>query len=232
MEKLEHKIKRLRDERGLSQEDVGKALGVTRVSVSKWENGQTKDLKLANLVGFCKLFDIGIEEFLSGAFPEIKSLQLTTDVTKVKVPANEVGAVNVAVFSTKKFIGEKELQLYQDTVIGNIGFSEQWVAENLKGITSIKNLWAITGIGDSMSPTYEDGDILIADMGVREVVHSGIYIFNIKNVHFIKRITIMLDGKLEISSDNKNIKTSNIYDDDKSLNILGRIRYIWNGKKL
>jgi len=46
---------RIKKARGkLSQELVAKAVGVTRESVSQWENGTTKDLKIQNLFKLAK----------------------------------------------------------------------------------------------------------------------------------------------------------------------------------
>lgn len=39
------RIKRLREEKDMSQEELGKLAGVQRAAVQKWENGQTKNLK-------------------------------------------------------------------------------------------------------------------------------------------------------------------------------------------
>lgn len=39
------RIKQLREEKDMSQEELGKLVGVQRAAVQKWENGQTKNLK-------------------------------------------------------------------------------------------------------------------------------------------------------------------------------------------
>lgn len=43
------KIKALRLSRGLTQEDVGKACGVSKVTVHKWESGLIKDIRIDKL---------------------------------------------------------------------------------------------------------------------------------------------------------------------------------------
>ena len=54
---LGDRIKILRTSRKLSQEQLGKALGVSGASVSQWENGGTKDLKIENFLRFCEYFN-------------------------------------------------------------------------------------------------------------------------------------------------------------------------------
>lgn len=48
-ETLAERLANRRRELGLRQEDLAGAAGVSKAAVSQWENGQTKDLKLAHL---------------------------------------------------------------------------------------------------------------------------------------------------------------------------------------
>mgnify|MGYP003313496116 CR=1 FL=1 len=58
-------IKRLRQERGITQADLASALGVTCQAVSKWESG-TSDPSTSNLFSLAKLFGIPVEKLLQG----------------------------------------------------------------------------------------------------------------------------------------------------------------------
>jgi transcriptional regulator with XRE-family HTH domain len=44
------RIKKLRMEQGLSQEELGAMLGVQRAAVQKWENGTVKNLKRESIL--------------------------------------------------------------------------------------------------------------------------------------------------------------------------------------
>lgn len=73
METISERIKRLRETAKLSQEQLGAAVGVTRVAVTKWENGQVANMKLANLMGICKVFGgMTAEELITGRKPHDK----------------------------------------------------------------------------------------------------------------------------------------------------------------
>lgn len=63
-ETIGQRIRRYREERQLTQQEVGDAVGRSRVAVSKWESGNTKDLKRDSLVGIAKLFGVSLEELL------------------------------------------------------------------------------------------------------------------------------------------------------------------------
>ena len=59
--KFHEKLMRLRKEKGLSQEELGYHLGVTRQTVSKWESGQTTP-EMDKLVELSKFFSISMDE--------------------------------------------------------------------------------------------------------------------------------------------------------------------------
>ena len=56
-------IKKLREERGLTQMDVAKACNVTLCAVQKWDK-DLKNVRLVNLVKIAKCFNISCDELL------------------------------------------------------------------------------------------------------------------------------------------------------------------------
>ena len=63
---LGQRIQALRKEKGLSQEALGEALGVSRQAVSKWEQGRAAP-STANLLALAKLYGACAEELLQEA---------------------------------------------------------------------------------------------------------------------------------------------------------------------
>ena len=61
-----HAIKRLREERGLTQRALAESLGVTDKAVSKWESG-VSDPSTSNLLALAKLYGVSAEELLREA---------------------------------------------------------------------------------------------------------------------------------------------------------------------
>ena len=57
------RIRREREAKGLTQEELAEAVGVSRQAVSKWENG-TSDPSTSNLCALAKLYGIPVEELL------------------------------------------------------------------------------------------------------------------------------------------------------------------------
>ena len=66
MNTLGERLSAMRKQRGLSQEQVAKATGVTRAAVSLWEHGHSANLKHESLRRVAALFNITIDEMLDG----------------------------------------------------------------------------------------------------------------------------------------------------------------------
>lgn len=60
---LSENIARLRHQQGLSQEELGQQLGVTRQTVSKWETGQTSP-EVEKLTAMADLFEMSVDQLL------------------------------------------------------------------------------------------------------------------------------------------------------------------------
>ncbi|MBR3592370.1 MAG: helix-turn-helix transcriptional regulator [Clostridia bacterium] len=52
------KIKKLRNEYGYSQEQLGSMLGVQRAAVQKWESGAVKNLKKETIIKLSEIFNV------------------------------------------------------------------------------------------------------------------------------------------------------------------------------
>lgn len=55
METMGDRIRQLRKARGLTQDAFAKQVGVTKSAVSQWEDGSTKNLKLATFLLVCEV---------------------------------------------------------------------------------------------------------------------------------------------------------------------------------
>ena len=71
-------ISELRKKRGLTQEELGKKLGVSNKTVSRWENGNyMPDIETLRLLG--KEFSVSMEELLDGEYKNEKPKEKTPD---------------------------------------------------------------------------------------------------------------------------------------------------------
>ena len=95
------------------------------------------------------------------------------------------------------------------------------------------NLAMITGYGDSMQGTYNDGDLLLVDRGVTEIKIDAVYVLCLDGELYIKRIQRRPDGTLLMLSDNKNYPPYEIKNGElATFQVLARVLLVWNAKRL
>ena len=133
--------------------------------------------------------------------------------------------------SAKGSMGSGELMIDSEEVIDRITLKSEWIRSNVPGCR-ISDLAVISGRGNSMSPTFSDGDLLLVDTGARVVDIDGVYVLSAHERLFIKTVRQRIDGSFEISSDNPSVKTVDILNGDHQVTVHGRVVLAWNGKRL
>lgn len=100
METMGRRIFNRRIHLNMTQQYVADKVGVSRVAVTKWESGQTGNLKLDNLMGLCKLLNLSIEYLIRGG--EFKTYIYTTESPSIEVLNQEFGfsKVNMSIART------------------------------------------------------------------------------------------------------------------------------------
>lgn len=135
-------------EKKLKQQDVATALKISRVSVTQWELGATKPT-IENLNALASLLSVPLDYFF----------------TKTR---NEELATNAKIIGEVDFSGGKKLPVYGQAVAGVNGefvMNDNILFEILcpPQLSSVADAYAIQVSGDSMSPRYEDGEIVYVD---------------------------------------------------------------------
>lgn len=119
-----------------------------------------------------------------------------------------------------------------DVIAGRLPLAQDWVNAHTSR-AALPHLRFIHGVGDSMSPTFEDGDILLVDATQRDPASiDGIYALRVDGRLFIKRVRQNVARLLEISSDNPAVKTVDVLDGGQEVEVLGRVIWVWNGRKV
>ena len=212
--------------------DVADYVGVSTQVLKNWEyRGVSKDGRLSiyekrgidpNWVA------TGEGPMLPGAGTH--AVAIHTSLTPA--PAPGVPTVLVPLLANAGSMGFGTEMQHDDVLVGHIALSEQWVARRLQP-SSQAALRFIHAYGDSMSPTFEDGDILLVDTGIKDPkTIDGVYVMAANDRIYIKRVRQRMDKAIEISSDNATVKTVDVLNGDHSIDILGRVVWCWNGRKL
>ena len=72
-------IKQLRIASGLTQEELGKLLGVKRAAVNKWESGMVQNLKRTTIQKLADVFQVSPASFIDGLPTDDESLILVNN---------------------------------------------------------------------------------------------------------------------------------------------------------
>lgn len=86
-------LKQARSEAKLSQEEAAEKIGVSRQTMSNWENGKSYP-DFASVVALSDAYDISLDSLLKGDITMIKHLKESTDVTK----SNKQAAASIIAF--------------------------------------------------------------------------------------------------------------------------------------
>ena len=219
-ESIGERIRRLRTEASLSQQKVADAVGVSRVAVTKWESGQTRDMRHESLMGLAKLFGISLDELLSGMEPSEYPSSLSVETRGFFVSANPAPPIGTPIMEWEKpeDLPEGEVvivpryDLHVAAGNGHVVYEEmeheQGQAYRTNSIRKLgskaSNLMTVYAKGDSMEPSIYAGDALLVDRGQREVQDRNVYVLRYGHEIRVKRLFKRPDGGLRIVSDNTN----------------------------
>jgi len=223
------RIDEVRKELGLTKTQIWKPSGLTSGVYSQWLNGM--DLNGENLIKVAKILGVNPQWLLNGKGDKYTLIPIS------RLEANEddylSNTISLPILNIHGSMGKgSEMDIHQELVVEVLRVSKAWVDKALGPITSMDNLAFIHAIGDSMMPTFNDGDILLVDSGVKNVSSDSVYVLEAYNRLFIKRVRRRLDGAFEISSDNPAVKTVDILNGDSDVTIKGRVVWVWNGKRI
>ena len=146
------RIKQLRLEHGLTQEELGARLGVQRAAVQKYEKGTVKNIKRDALIRLAEVLDT-TPEYLLGWEETPKNVIPIPDVPVVQIPVVGRVAAGVSCFADDNIID------YEPVLSTDISQAERYAFLRV--------------IGDSMYPVFMEGDLVLVQ--VQESVDSGTY---------------------------------------------------------
>lgn len=207
------------DEKSLSQIDVARSLGVSQQAVSRWCKG-TAQPRLDVIPSLAKFLDVPAS-FL--AFRETETTPVESD-----------NLIRLRRYDFSACCGN---ELSEQDVCGveTITVTRNWFAQNLNHAYregDSERYTLINARGDSMSPTWESGDILIVDSSQKTLDRDGFYVFTFDGTTYAKRLQ-RIGRTLLVISDNDKYEPFRIEKGDLELvSINGRIVRTLNVKDL
>jgi phage repressor protein C with HTH and peptisase S24 domain len=209
---------------GMNPTKLARETGVPQPTIWKVLNDKIQDPGTDVLAPLAQRFRVSIA-MLRGEEP-------IPDAVAEDVPA--YGAVvTLRIYGAEGSMGAGRFAESQDTVVGAMQVSQEWLRRNVPAVSSPKNLAVITAHGDSMEPTFRDGDILLVDRSVNDVKIDAVFVLSRADTLFVKRLQRRLNGDLVIRSDNPLFESETVPSGQLAdVRVLGRVLYAWNGRRL
>lgn len=203
---------------------LAKAMNESDQTVTNWSK---RGVSKAGAIKAQGIFGVSSAQIIAG-----EDHQFQPTAALAPAPAPGMPAIRVPLLANAGSMGMGTEVQHDDVLVGHIALSEQWVQRRIQP-TSQAALRFIHAYGDSMHPTFEDGDVLLVDTGVKDPhAIDGVYVMTANDRVYIKRVRQRMDGVVEISSDNPTVKTVDVLNGEHSIDVLGRVVWCWNGRKL
>lgn len=162
-------IKSLRTAKGLSQEELGKMVGVQRAAVQKWESGKTTNLKRETIKKLAEFFGVSPAAFIA------ESIKLN-EIEATHIPVPVYGYIPAGI----------PMEAIED-VLGYEDIPADWARGN-------KSFFALKIKGDSMYPNYLDGDVIIFEKTDTADSGKDVAVFINNSEATFKRLERTLEG--------------------------------------
>lgn len=237
--KIGDRLKQIMEEQNLTANALAEKSGVPQPTISRIVNGSHGDPRTKTLEKIAAALNFSVSSLRDT--DRVDFVYSTTDTEgkeknyfiQVKSPLTEAnsGIVQVPKLAAVPSMGTGESLTYDgDQIIDVLPVSKTWLEQNVKA--KPQNLRVITGAGDSMHPTFSDGDMLLVDISKTKTDIDGVYVLSAHERLFIKRVRQRMDGTFEVSSDNPTVKTVDILNGDHEIRVHGRVVWAWNGRAL
>lgn len=209
---------------------LAKLVGVSYQAAKKVVDGTSRAFSAENNSFAAKALNVS-SDWLATGKGDMGRQELVVQSGESPAPMPGRPTVIVPILANSASMGPGSDLLEHDVMTGDLHLNEDWVLQRVRP-SSLSALRFVHGYGDSMKGTFNDGDIMLVDSGVKIVDIDGVYVLRAHDRLFIKRVRQRWDGKFEISSDNPGIKTSDVLDGREELDVRGRVLWAWNGQKL
>lgn len=229
---LRERIEVARKAAGLTKSELARRVGISPSAVGQWETGETKTLEGENLVRAAAALGVDAQ-WLATGYGERDPRKVAAEELTYVTPGKSITTVKIPVFDVAGSMGSGTTAPEQETVVGGIQLSAEWVRRHLPGVSKPENLAIISAMGDSMMPTFNDGDLLLVDRGVFEIKLDAVYVLAKGEDLYIKRVQRRLGGGIIIKSDNPLHSPEEVENPQAvHLRVLGRVVWAWNGRRL
>lgn len=232
MRVIAERLKTEREALGLSQQALADRLGVSLRSQQNYEKGDRSpdsDYLAALAAAGADVLYILKGERTEPRRTHAPAMAPAISATDSKSDAVDWSAyIQVPHYDVCASAGNGSV-VHDENVVDHLVFKRDWVVRGM-GLDP-KALALIDVRGDSMSPTINDGDLILLDTRPGQQTTEGIYAINLAGGLLVKRIRLRLSGAVEVISDNERYGIETISGDQLlQLHVVGRV--VWQGRRI
>lgn len=224
MNTLGERLRSKRKEMKLTQKDVSKVAGVTAVSVTLWEKGDTFP-KGENLIAISKLLKCSPEWLLSGV-----------DKPSIESNAELVGLIEAWDNNTPLDDDEVEIPFLTEVQLAagngmlvtreNFGPKLRFAKSALiRNGTDIASAVCVKVSGNSMEPIMPDGSTIGIDTAKTDIVDGKIYAISHGEMQRVKMLYRLPDGGVRLKSYNNEEHPEETYSKEETadIKVIGKV---------
>lgn len=228
------RLKKIREESGLSRNKVSELTGLAISTLQTWENGDRMPnaLDIHHLARVYNVSEIDLFTHLREAPKNRPIKPIETETAEIKdVKGNPID-INEFCFIPRYNVYASAghgCDVSQETYMHSMAFRKYWI-DNVIGVC-VKDLIVIGVRGDSMEGEINDGDVILINTADKHL-NNGIYVIRIDGDLIVKRIQKLPGNKIEVSSTNNVYRPFEI-DLSNQPNDFGAIgRVVWHGRNV
>lgn len=198
------RLRELRAQKGLSQEEMAKAAGLPLETYKKYEGDKRMPGSEA-LVKLARAGNASAEWLATGEGPMDIGEQLKAHSAKLAAELKQraeqptAGYVYIPLYDVRAAAGSGSL-VEDEHVVDVLAFKEDWIRQELRAAPN--DLRLIFVEGDSMEPDLRAGDIVLIDTTDTTARREGIYVIRMDGALLVKQLQRLPGGVLKVLSRN------------------------------
>lgn len=207
--------------------ELARQSGLSKQAVSLMLNGTTKTLSSTNAQRIARVLRVTTAWLVNGEGPMRQEVTRGASLN-LREELFEIPFLDVAGSMGPGAVPADHIDTVRAVAVNPAELKKQC------SFTQIGNLQIITGLGESMLPTFQDGDPILVDTGIKEVRIDAVYVYELDGELYIKRLQRMPGRGIRVISDNRSAYDSYDLSDDQleRINIKGRVVLAWNSRRL
>ena len=200
---MDNFIKTRRKELGITLEDIGNYVGVSKGTVQRWETGSISNMRRDRIKKLSEILKISPDILLGDAVAEDAVAKENAGTSTVRIPVIGTVAAGIPITAQEDITGWEEVPA-------------EWVKND--------TVFALKLKGDSMEPRMAEGDIVIVKQQC-DVENGEIAIVMVDGEATCKKLVKHPDGLVLISNNAKYAPMFFTLRDieDKNITVLGRV---------